>query len=144
MSTVQTYDISEASASFNGSQMTGFMEGTFVSVELTEPEQVRMKEGADGETAFIRAAKKGAKATVTLMHTSDSNRVLRAAFYLSTKAVFEFEDSLGNRVMARQAMIEGIPPITAADGDGPDGRAWVFLLPNCAISAPATTSPVQA
>lgn len=139
---VLTYDVSDSNGSFDGVQFTGKAEGTFFKFTPNDAEPVKMKEGADKEAAFIVNKLGGGKGEVTCMHTSDSNRLLLAKFYAKKKGVFQFEDSLGNRVMSRQAMIQGVPDFNAAGGDGPDDRPWMFLLTNVVITAPLVSTPL--
>jgi hypothetical protein len=75
--TVATYDPKRVSVNFAGRFVTGFAEGTFVSVKRVAP-RYGEKVGADGAITRVRNASNLVEVKLTLMMTSESNSSLQA------------------------------------------------------------------
>lgn len=72
---VRTYDAKDVSIILGGVPITGYADGTFVSVERDEDAFTKVV-GADGDTSRARSNHNGGMVTITLMQTSPSNKVL--------------------------------------------------------------------
>lgn len=70
-----TYDPAQVLVAFLGNVISGFMDGTFISVERDE-DAFALKVGADGETARAKNNNRAGKVVLTLMQSSPSNDVL--------------------------------------------------------------------
>lgn len=71
----KTYDPAVVFVKFKGMTLTGFMDGTFVTVERKEETWMPFV-GVNGETARARNRNKSGTVKVTLMQTSSSNDFL--------------------------------------------------------------------
>lgn len=74
---VYTYDPSEVQIIMGGAPMTGFADGTFISISFDE-DQYTKTVGADGEVSRSKSNNNTATITLTLKQTSASNDVLSA------------------------------------------------------------------
>lgn len=72
-----TYDPAKIFLTFLGAHVSGYMDGTFLTVERDE-DAFNLKVGADGEKARARNNNRAGKVVVTLMQSSPSNSVLSA------------------------------------------------------------------
>jgi hypothetical protein len=126
---VKTYDPKKVIVTFGGVPLTGFADGTFVSV--TAPtDRFSKKVGADGEVARTRSNDDTHEVTLTLIQTSLSNS------YLSSIAAIDKVSNLGIRPLTitdlsggtiffwPQAWIRKTPDTDFAKESG--DRAWVF------------------
>ena len=82
--TVRTYSPDKVKIIVGVLALTGFADGTFVSVEQMT-DGVTSQAGADGEVARAMSADKRMRVTITLQQTSASNDFLSAA-YLADQA----------------------------------------------------------
>lgn len=115
-----TYDPKQVMIIIGGAIMSGFSEGTFLTIEMKE-DAFTTKVGADGETSRAKRNNNNADATLTLAQTSPSNDVLSA---------FAAADRLTG---------DGVVPFVVKDGSGRSllfsAYAWVKKLPGQAYSA---------
>ena len=70
-----TYDPKKVVVTFGGVPLTGFADGTFISIEPVEEAFTRVS-GADGLVSRARSNDDGYEVTLTLQQTSLSNAVL--------------------------------------------------------------------
>lgn len=74
---VDTYSPKKVSLTVGSVLISGYMEGTFITVERDADSFTKLV-GADGEVARSASVDKSGTITVTLMQTSDSNDLLSA------------------------------------------------------------------
>jgi len=74
---VKTYDPAAVAVSVGGVPISGFADGTFISVERDEDAFSKVV-GADGITSRAKSNNRGGNITITLAQTSPSNDVLEA------------------------------------------------------------------
>lgn len=129
--TTKTFDFRKVGVSFKGQLLTGFMDGTPISVTRDE-DSFTKHIGADGEVSRAANANKGGSATLTLKQTSASNDILSNALAqdeltnLGT-GVFSIIDASGRtQVMAPEAWIKKSADVTM--GKETEGREWVIDL----------------
>lgn len=97
---MKTYDPSQVSIVIGGHTLSGFADGTFVTV-VRDEDSWSLAIGTDGEGARAKSNNKSGTITVTLLQTSDSNRILSdfaLADELSNSGVFPLlvKDASGN------------------------------------------------
>ncbi len=123
------YDSAKVSVIFNGLPISGFADGTFVSVEQTE-DTFALTVGAGGEA--VRAANNNGsgRVTLTLLQSSESNDALSAlhnADKLSGDGVgaLMVKDNSGRTVIAAaKAWI--VKPATSEFAREATNREWIF------------------
>ena len=71
-----TYDPKQVSLNISGLDMSGFGEGTFVTIARIDKETYKTKVGAHGEVARVKNNNKATKITFMLKQTSPSNVTL--------------------------------------------------------------------
>lgn len=102
-----------------GFPITGFMEGTFITVER-ETDTFSDHCGADGEVNRVRSSDKRATMTVTIKQTSASN------------------DVLSGLQVADEMSGGGVVPVLMKDGDGrllaSGAEAWIVAPPSVAMA----------
>jgi len=110
---IKTYSPGDVALSIGGNLMTGFADGTFVTVER-EVDAMTKVVGADGEVSRTQSANYSGQLTLTLKQTSDSNRILGA--YLMDdetdgSGVFDvlLKDNLDNKVFSSEGWIRKGP-----------------------------------
>jgi hypothetical protein len=112
---VKTYDPAEVSLIVGGKIITGFTDGTGITVERNE-DLWNLKVGIDGEGARSKNNNRSGKFTIALQQTADSNNDL---------STFEQADELTNG---------GAVPVFLRDANGSTiatcTTAWVKKLPN--------------
>ncbi len=99
---VKTYSPKDVTVIIAGTQISGFAEDTFVSVERDEDSFTKVV-GADGEVSRTASADKSGTITVTLLATSASNDILSAlavADEISLAGLFPvlIKDELGSSI----------------------------------------------
>lgn len=72
---VRTYDPTQLVVTFGGIPISGFADGTYISVERDEETFTKVT-GADGTTARSKTANRSGAVTLTLLQTSLSNDYL--------------------------------------------------------------------
>ena len=111
---IRTYDPAAVLPSFLGGILTGFADGTFISVERNE-DGFTLVVGASGESARAQSRNKSGVVTFTILATSQTND------YLS--AIAEADEALGTGVGEFQmAELNGTTLIHATN-------AWVKKMP---------------
>lgn len=124
-----TYDFSQVSVIVGGFAMTGFADGSSVTVERDE-DAFTLSVGSDGEAARSKSNNFAGKITIKLMQTSPSNDVLSAfakADELSNSGVIPsmVKDNLGRSLhMAENSWVERMPSSDYARESGT--REWVM------------------
>lgn len=111
----KTYNPKRYVISFGGHTLTGFADGTFVSVQKAADDFTKVV-GADGEVARSASADESATVTLTLLQTSRSNDVLSA---------FRREDKLTN-LGKKPLLIKDLNGTTVASA----AEAWIARGPN--------------
>jgi hypothetical protein len=76
---VKTYRASEVSVSFGGAVLSGYGDGTFISISYNN-DFFTLAKGADGEGLRSSSEDLSARVTITLMQGSSSNDVMSAFF----------------------------------------------------------------
>lgn len=129
MGQMKTYDPKKVSVIVGTKAMSGFMEGSLVSIERDEDAFTKVV-GADGEVARAKTNNRAGNITIPLMQTSESND------YLSTLAALDeadnagvvpvlIRDALGRTIVsARQAWVRKIPSVTFERDN--TGREWIL------------------
>ena len=129
MSQFAEYDASQVIVVFNGAPISGFVDGTFVTVEFDE-QQWNKVTGADALTQRSKTNNYAGNVTVTLLNGSPSNDVLSAAWNAdrvdnSGKGALTVRDLSGRTLWtAKNAWVQQMP----GQGFGKDAenREWVL------------------
>lgn len=131
MSGVRTYDPSQVIVTINGANMSGFADGTFVTIERDEQSFTKVI-GADGTSSRSKTSNRSGMLTITLAQTSPSNDILSALLAqdeASSDAVFsvQVKDNSGDsRVFSGTGWVQGMPSIEY--GKDMSNREWVIEL----------------
>lgn len=138
---VVTYDPSQVIVSINASglssNLSGFADGTFISVERAV-ETFSKVVGAGGEVARVKSADRSGTLTLTLMQTSNSNLILNAladADEQSGAGLFSIQIkdlTTGGDIQATEAWIKGKPKVEF--GKDLSNREWVFEFASVSIN----------
>lgn len=127
----RTYNPKRVAVSWAGINFVGFMDGTFVSVDMDE-DAVTKKTGSQGDTVATLNANLGAGVTLTLLQTSPTNDQLTNKIpdprrnSLPT-GEFQIKDLNGNTLIhAAVAWIKKPPKVDYAKEVM--GREWAFDL----------------
>lgn len=131
---LKKYDPKAVSVIFGG-PITGFADGTFVSVEFDEDLFTKVV-GADGEACRSKTNNLGARVTITLLQSSTSNTFLSAALNTDLNSPlgdgivpFFLKDLSGNTLMsAENAWV--VKPATVEYGREVANREWVIETDN--------------
>ena len=83
MSVVRTYNPSRVMIIMNGFPMSGFADGTFLTIAMSA-DGVTTQVGADGEIARAVNTDRRCTATITLQQTSPANAFLSGLFEMDT------------------------------------------------------------
>lgn len=110
---MQTYDAKKVIVTIGGNPITGFADGTFLSIVPNADDFTKVA-GADGNVARSKSNDKSFRVTLTLMQTSPSNDVLSS---------LRRADSIANA---------GIVPIQVKDLGGTS----IFSAPECWVARP--------
>lgn len=130
---VHTYDPANVIVSIGGTPMSGFADGTFVTVARDEDAFAKVS-GADGEVSRAKSNNRSGSLTLTLMQTSMSNDVLSAIALLdeisNTGVVPVLVKEIGTStiLMSGEGQIKKIPD--ASYGKNVESREWVLDLAN--------------
>jgi hypothetical protein len=125
----RNYNPAKVAVSFNGIQLVGFMDGTFVSCERAE-DAFETAVGAGGDVVRVRNQNRMGSVTVTLQAASPSNDDLSAIARDDEAFGLDYGDLLvkdGNGTTiarAEIAWIRKLPNVEYADSES--GREWVF------------------
>lgn len=123
----KTYSPKKVVLSIAGQAITGYAEGTFISVE-NEVDGFTKSVGADGEVARMASSNVSGTLTLTLMQTSDSNDLLSSLYTadrisLSGKFPIHCEDKNGTTLFsAQEAWV--VKPATIEQGNELSDREW--------------------
>lgn len=103
---VQTYSPGDTALIIGGNLITGFADGTFITVER-EVDAMTKIVGADGEVSRTRSANYSGMLTLTLKQTSDANRILGTYLLQDEEdgsGIFDvlLTDNLGNKLFASE------------------------------------------
>lgn len=126
---VRTYDPSQVSVIVGGFAMTGYADGSFVSLEMDE-DAWALYIGSDGEGARSKSNNFAGTVTIRLMQTSPSNDVLSAfakADKLSNSGIVPVmvKDNLGRSLfIAENAWVQKVADSEFARESGE--REWVL------------------
>lgn len=133
---MKTYDPKDVIVTFGGVSLSGFADGTFISVTASM-ERFQKVVGADGEVARGRSNDDTHEVTITLMQTSPSNDDLAAIAKSDRQSndgvrALAIRDLGGNTLMFwPEAWVRQTPDIEFAKEVGE--RAWVFDTGQIAI-----------
>lgn len=121
---VRTYDPADVIVSIGGVPMSGYADGTFVTVARDEDAFTKVS-GADGEVSRAKSNNRSGMLTLTLLQTSMSNNVLSA---------FALADEIANA---------GIVPVLVKEiGTSTilmSGEGWIKKFPDVAFSKDVET-----
>ena len=139
MANVQTYSPGDCSIIFDGNEMVGFADGTFVTIEREE-DSFTKHTGADGEVSRTLNANRSGTVTLTLKQTSDSNRILYGLLDTdeadgSGVAELVVKDNLTNKAFASEAWIQ--KPPNQEYGKEQSDREWVFSCAKITFTPPS-------
>lgn len=138
-----TYDPALIVASFLGVPISGYADGTFVSVERNN-ESFQLMVGAGGEAARSRSRNSSGKVTFTLLSTSSVNDLLSAAWHADELTgsgvgpVIVKDMSGGTLCRANNAWIQKAPKVEY--GKEISTREWVIECESLYINAGGTDS----
>jgi hypothetical protein len=130
--TTKIFDADQVAVSAFGFPInSGYADGEFVRIER-DAEDFTLIYGTDGESTRSKTNKKGAKITLTLMQTSDSNILLNQVSLLDRTAsngagigALSIEDMNGTSIaFAEKCWIEKRPDVSYGREAGP--REWVL------------------
>jgi hypothetical protein len=128
---MSTYDPTRVVVTFQGQQIIGFAEGTFVTAEFDEDSFTKAV-GSDGRVIRSRNPNTSGSVTVTLMADSPSNDILSAAARqdrtLGTGfGALSITDANGTTlVTAPSAWVRKLPAATFGKEASDANREWVF------------------
>lgn len=121
-----TYDPLEVKTIIAGLEMSGFMDGTFVECERTDPEMFKKKVGAWGEVSRSKNNNISGTIKFTLLATSPSNLILDGLKLLTTAFPAMVKNDGGGKRMsvASSAWIDNEPKYTYGMED--EGVEWII------------------
>lgn len=128
---VNTYDPLDVNVVVNGSILTGFADGTYVTVERDE-EGYTPHVGAKGEVSRARNANKMGKITVNLSQDSPSNSLLSKL--ANGKDMFSasvVDQNFGSTSGGNDCWIE--KPTNLEFGKEISEREWIIVVPSLDI-----------
>jgi hypothetical protein len=126
---VRTFDPKKLIITYGGVPLSGFADGTFVTVER-ENDLFSKVSGTDGVVSRAKSNDRSGSCTVSLAQTSPSNDVLSGFYQLDEKANTGVLPLIGKDLSGRtvfasgNAWIRKPPPITA--GKEIENRDWII------------------
>lgn len=128
---LKVYGPDEVQIAFGPIAIRGYADGEFVKIEMND-DAFKLVTGTDGESTRSKTSNRGAKITVTLMQSSDTNGFLSAVHELDKSTPggpgilpLIVKDSSGTSLYtAPKAWIVKAP--TVAFGREPGPREWIF------------------
>ena len=129
MADYKNYNPKNIVFTFDGFLITGFADGTFISVERSE-DSFTTAVGAGGDVTRIATNNRSGVATLTLQQTAPSNLTLSDKLFLDERdgageGVLQIEDLNGTTLLrAENAWI--MKPPTVGYGLEPEDREWQF------------------
>ena len=130
---VTTYDPGNVKLSFNGIQMSGFADGTFIEVAPAEPRS-KTQVSADGKhVTRVKSRNHAGTMTVTFVDGSESNAFLSAMDKIDGEGVnvifsVALEDNVNTEIFGASCWIEEAPSRTFGKEGGTS--AWKIGLAN--------------
>lgn len=134
---IATYDPKNVIVTVDGTNLSGFADGTFVTVERASETFTKVV-GAYGEVARVKSADRSGSMTITLMQTSNSNLFLNSLANRDEQSsdgivAIQVKDSTTNTTInAREAWIKTKPK--AEFGKDMGNREWVFELADVTLN----------
>lgn len=126
--TLRFYDPSAVNIVIGASIISGFAEGSFLTVSKTEDDYTTTN-GTDGLVARNAIIDKRAQLTIRLLQTSDSNGYLLSLRNLGIPVAMQVKDQVGNTQMS--AANVWVRKVTDVDFDREaTGREWVLETDN--------------
>lgn len=140
---IKNYDPKNVHVSLSGIPLSGFADGTFVSISFESDAWIH-ESGSDGEEMRTKSNDNRATCTITLMESSASNDVL-SGLYLADKASsagavpFMVKDNNGTTlVTAVSAWVRKMTDISK--GRSGENREWTISLSDCVAFAGGLTA----
>lgn len=132
---MNTYDPAQVSIVAFGIPISGYADGTFVSVEQNE-DSFSLSVGADGDACRAKTNNRSGRITLTLLQSSLSNDLLTAQHALDILSPngdgigpFLMKDNSGRSLYAAEkAWI--VKPATSAFGRDVESREWIIESDN--------------
>lgn len=128
---LRTYDPKKVTVVIGGVPMSGFADGTFLSIIRSEDAFTKVT-GADGDTSRAKSNNRDGEATLTLLQTSPSNDILTGFAQLDERenggvVSFTVKDLSGRSTFVSAfAWIRKLPD--SEYGKEISDREWVFEL----------------
>lgn len=129
--TLRTYDPAAVSVIFAGIPISGYADGTFVSVEQSE-DSFALTVGTDGDACRSKTNNRSARVTLTLLQSSQVNDLLSAVHNLDRLspngdgiAPFLMKDNTGTTICAAEKAYI-VKPATVSYGREVESREWVI------------------
>lgn len=136
---VRTYDPSQVTIIFAGIPISGFADGTFVSVEQNE-DSFTLQVGTDGEGTRSKTNNRSGRVTLTLMQSSASNDALAAIHSLDVLSPsgdgigpLLIKDNSGRSLFSADAAWIVKPP-TGEFGREATSREWIIETDHLILS----------
>lgn len=137
----KTYDTRDVIFVFAGvplHELGGFADGEWITHEW-DAQDVDKTVGADGEVAFHRVNNKVSRVTLTVMATSEINKVLIGLHQVATGSTGIVKESLqirsgstGEQILGADTVLQSRASISHAREPGT--REWVFEIADTAMS----------
>jgi hypothetical protein len=132
----QSYAPKDVVVSFNGIPITGFAEGTMITLKRSG-DVIKKKVGAQGDVCLTMSADRTGEIEMTLMGTAPANGILALALNaqellrVPSVGVLLVSDPSGQQLaIAKNAFFIGFPDIEMADED--TSKTWRFGCENLA------------
>jgi len=131
---LRPYAPADVVVSWNGIPITGFAEGTFVTMKRST-ESKKKSVGSQGDVCITMSADKSGEVELTLMQTSPANSLLAAALHaeellkVPTVGVLMVSDPSGSILaLSKNAFLMSFP--SSDVGDDASDRTWMFGCEN--------------
>lgn len=132
----QSYAPKDVVVSFNGIPITGFAEGSFITLKRSG-DVTKKRVGAQGDMCITMNADRSGDVEITLMGTAPANAILSAALLVQENArvptvgVLIVSDPSGQQLaVAKNAFFVNYPDIDMADQD--TDKVWRFCCEHLA------------
>lgn len=129
--TLSTYDPDDVTLVFFGIPISGYADGTFVSVEFNE-DSFTLAVGTDGDACRAKTSNGSGRATLTLMQSSKTNDALSAVHALDILTPsgdgigpFLMKDNSGTTLYAAEKAWIVKPPTTVFSREV-ESREWIL------------------
>lgn len=129
---VRDYDPGAVTLAWDGLDINGFAEGTFISFAMDTDAFTKVV-GAQGDMTRVRVRNRGSRITFTLLQTSPDNDTLSLRHNRDIKGTAQkgpctLKDNLGNTlIQAENAWLVKMPD-AGFSADGDEGREWMLDL----------------